>query len=148
MNQFHPNLIPVNCANQDDIRKLAQQMRALCLKDPDQIDAYQESKTEEQAQWRAAMNQQDIVSNGHLRFLNYMPDGRLTNVVFTLMERSDKVKQWNLSISHANPSGPQRVADDLATMIAQAYLDDGYEEVEAKAIWKTIRHFVKEDNTI
>jgi hypothetical protein len=60
------------------------------------------------------------------------------------MERSDGLKQWNLSMSHGSPSGPQRVADDLATMIAEAFLDEGYEEVETKAYWKTIRHFVKD----
>ena len=51
--QCHPNLIPVNCANQEDMKKLAQQMRALCLQDPDKIEGYEGSETETKAQWRA-----------------------------------------------------------------------------------------------
>jgi hypothetical protein len=119
-------------------------MRAVCLKDPDKIEGYEGSPTEEQAVERAKAVEVDIVSSGHLRFINYTPDYRLTNVVYTLMETSDGKRQWNLSMSHANPQGPQRVADDLATMIAGAFLDEGYEEVEPKAFWKAIRHFTKE----
>jgi hypothetical protein len=140
----HPNLIAVPCANKDDMRKLAQEMRAVCLQDVDQIEGYEGSPTEGEAKIRAAQMQDDLISSGQLRFINYTPDYRLTNVCFTLMERSDGLKQWNLSMSHGSPSGPQRVADDLATMIAEAFLDEGYEEVETKAYWKTIRHFVKD----
>lgn len=141
---FHPNLIPVNCDNQDDMRKLAAEMRAICLEDPDKIEGYEGSATEEEAKVRAEAIKEDIIESGHLRFINYTVDYRLTNVVFTLMECSDGKKLWNLSMSHANPQGPQRVADDLAFMIAGAFLEDGYEEVEPKAYWKAIRHFVKE----
>lgn len=130
------------------MRKLAAEMRAICLKDPDKIEGYEGSATEPQAKERAEAIKENIIESGHLRFINYVPnnpwDGRLTNVVYTLMERSDGVQQWNLSMSHANPSGPQRVADDLAMMIVGAFLEEGWEEVEPKAYWKTIRHFVKE----
>jgi len=138
------NLIPVDCANQDDMRKLADEMRAVCLKDPDKIEGYEGSPTEEEAKVRAEAIKEDIIASGHLRFINYTVDYRLTNVVFTLMERSDGKKFWNLSMSHANPQGPQRVADDLAFMIAGAFMEDGYKEVEPKAYWKAVRHFAKE----
>lgn len=141
---FHPNLIPVHCANQDDMRKLAGEMREICLKDPDKVEGYEGSDTEEKALTRTAVVAPDMIASGHLRFIHYTVDHRLTNVVYTLMERSDGVKQWNLSMSHANLEGPQRVADDLALMIVGAFLEEGYEEVEPKAYWKTIRHFVKE----
>lgn len=139
----HPNLIPVDCANQDDMRKLAAEMRAICLKDPDKIEGYEGSSTEVKAKFNSEMVRDNIIESGHLRFINYTVDYRLTNVVYTLMETSAGMKQWNLSMSHANPQGPQRVADDLAKMIADAFLEDGYEEVEPKAYWKAIRHFVK-----
>lgn len=139
----HPNLIPVPCRNQDDIRRLAAEMRQVCLDDPDKIDGYMGSATVEQAKERAEQVKDNIIESGHLRFIHYVPDSRLTNVVYTLLERPDGVREWNLSMSHANPSGPQRVADDLATMIADAFLEGGYEEVEPKAVWKAIRHFAK-----
>jgi len=140
----HPNLIPVHCWNQDDMRKLAAEMREVCLKDPDKIEEYQASPSEITAKFKSEMVKDDMISSGHLRFIHYTVDGRLTNVVYTLMENSEGKQIWNLSMSHANPKGPQRVADDLATMIAQAFLEDDYEEVEAKAYWKAIRHFAKE----
>ena len=130
------------------MRKLAAEMRAICVENPDKIEGYQGSETETKAQWRAVAVAPSIIESGHLRFINYTVDHRLTNVVYTLMEISTGMKQWNLSMSHANPEGPQRVADDLAYMIAGAFLEEGspegfYEEVEPKAFWKTIRHFVK-----
>ena len=126
------------------MRKLAAEMRQVCLKETDKIEDYEASPTEEQAEEIAEAIREDIINSGHLRFINYTPDFRLVNVVFTLMERSDGRKFWNLSMSHANPQGLQRVADDLAMMIVGAFLEDGYEEVEPKAYWKAIRHFAKE----
>lgn len=138
---FHPNLIAVYCANQDDMRKLAAIMREVCLKDTDKVEEYTASKTEEDAFKRAEPIKEDIVSSGHLRFI-LTPDGKKTNVVFTLQE-TETAWIWNLSVSHATPTGPLRVDDELANMIVGAFLEDNYEEVEPKAAFKAVRHFVK-----
>jgi len=92
---------------------------------------------------RSAALREDIVASGHLRFIHYSPDGRIVNVVYTLLEPPESAKEWNLSMSHATLAGPRRVEDDLAKMICEAFLDDLYQEVDPKAYWKNVRHFVK-----
>lgn len=138
---IHPNLIPVVCDTQDDIRKLAEVMRNICLKDVHVIEDYIASDTETEALNRSKAMEHDILDSGNLRFVE-TPDGKITNVVFTLQETKNN-KIWNMSISHATTSGPLRVDDELATFIVDAFLEKDYEEVEPKAIWKNVRHFVK-----
>lgn len=142
MEGFHPNLIPVNCENEFDILKLAWEMKKVCLPDV-HVGEYVASVTEEEAIEKAKAMRDDIVSSGHLRFISYK-DGRLANVCLTLLESNENKKQWNLSISHATAEGPQRVSDDLALLIAKVFLGD-FEEVEPKAYWTNIRHFIKEE---
>jgi len=139
----HPNMIPVSCSNIDEMRLLAQQMRALCLVDPDKVEGYTASTTKEECDKRSLDVQADIIASGHLRFIHYPPDGRIVNVVYTLLEPESGEKEWNLSMSHATLAGPRRVEDDLAKMICEAFLDDFYQEVDPKAYWKNVRHFVK-----
>jgi len=138
----HPNMIPVSCANANEMRMLAQQMRALCLLDPDKVEGYTASTTKAEADNRSAAFQEDVVASGHLRFIHYSPDGRIVNVVYTLLELESGEKEWNLSISHATLAGPKRVENDLADMICEAFLGDSYQEVSPKAYWQNVRHFV------
>lgn len=139
----HPNLIPVDCSNVDEMRLLAQQMRALCLVDTDKIEGYVASTTKKECERRSYDVKEDIIASGHLRFIHFEPDGRLVNVVCTLLEPESGEKQWNLSMSHSTLVGPRRVEDDLALMVCEAFLGDNYEEVDPKAYWKNVRHFVK-----
>lgn len=137
----HPNLIPVKCSTVDEMRVLSQQMRELCLVDIDHVDEYVASPTQEAALQRAKVVNDDIIASGHLRFIHYQPDGRLVNVVYTLLDPENGKKEWNLSMSHATLAGPKRVDDDLATMICEAFLGNDYQEVDPKAFWKNVRHF-------
>ena len=147
--QFHPNLMPVACRNIYDMKLLAVEMKKAALADvdlfPEGVD-YTGSETVPQAIERAKEVVPDMIPSGKLRFIHYVPDRRLANVVLTAMERNG-TRMWNLSMSHANPSGPQRVANDLSEMIVEAFLGNTAQEVEPKAVWKTVRHFVMEEKT-
>lgn len=144
MPKFHLNLIPVVCRTKDDVSHLANEMRDVSLRSPDKIEGYEASDSEPEAVRKAEQIQDEVIDSGKLRFIEWI-DGRVVNVVFTLLDINDQ-RQWNLSISHstATENGPQRVADDLAQIIADSFLENSYEEVEPKAIWKNIRHFTKD----
>lgn len=150
---YHPNLIAVPCKDQDDIRQLATEMRLNAIADPDQFEqseSYKGSKTEQEAWKKGNIAGVDLIESGHLRFIYFIPDGKMVNIVFSLMEQEGGVKEWHLSISHGAeaPETPQRVNDDLCKLIIDAFLEKDYQEVEPKAFWKTIRHFVKTANEI
>lgn len=141
---FHPNLIPVRCRNQDDMRVLAEVMRKAASKDYDPAGVeYAASDDIEEASEKAEVVVPDLLSDGKLRFIKY-EDNLPVNVVLTLLEEAPgSGYEWNLSMSHGTVNGPERVADDLAKMIVEAFLDSDYQEVEPKAIWKNVRHFIK-----
>lgn len=144
---MNPNLNPVLCYNLYDIQVLAQEMRDLCLSEPPDTEEYRASKTIEEAEATAKSAQQSIIDSGHLRFIYYVPDDLMVNVVFTLLETPDR-SEWDLSLSVSARNRlflkePERVEDNLAKLICDAFLDDSYEEVEPKAIFKYVRHFVK-----
>jgi hypothetical protein len=144
----HPNLIPVLCENFEDISKLAQEMRLAASADPDIDVEYQKSETFEIAESRAKAKSDEGISvadrmlnRGILRFISYQR--RLpVNVVFTL-RKDENINEWNLSISHATVEGPVRVNDELASMIVEAFLEKDFQEVPPKAVWDTVRHFIK-----
>lgn len=141
---FHPNLIAVRCRNQDDMRVLAGIMREAAIKDCAPAGSeYAASDTLDEAEEKAEVVVPDMLELGLLRFIQYEKNLPV-NVVFTLREDAPgSGREWNLSISHGTRNGPERVADDLAKMIVEAFLEDDYQEVEPKAIWKTVRHFIK-----
>lgn len=143
MSKFHTNLIPVNCSSVEDMSVLAEHMRNICIKNPDKIKGYVGSNTKEEAEERSSVVRESVISSGHLRFIRYTPDDRIVNVVLTLLDDDNK-KEWNLSMSHGSSSGPKRVADDLSKLICKAFLGNSYKEVDPKAFYKEIRHFVKE----
>jgi hypothetical protein len=138
--------VPVACSNIEDMRKLAREMRLISLVDPDD-EPYCASSSEKEANERAANFAKSVIDSGHLRFILFSPDNRLVNVVYTLLEL-DNTKEWNLSISHATVNGPNRVNDDLALMICEAFLGNSYQEIEPKAIWKNVRHFINSEEEV
>lgn len=142
--EFHPNLIPVRCRDQADMRALAEIMRKAASKDYDPAGVkYAASDNIEEACEKAEVVVPDLLSDGKLRFIKYR-DNLPVNVVLTLLEEGPGGGyEWNLSISHGTVNGPERVEDSLAKMIVEAFLDADYQEVEPKSIWKTVRHFVK-----
>jgi hypothetical protein len=143
---INSNLIPVACSNVEDMRKLAKQMRLISLDDPDD-KPYRASASEKEANENAVSIEKSIVESGHLRFILFPPDNRLVNVVYTLLELNN-TKEWNLSLSHATVDGPNRVDDDLALMICEAFLSNSYQEIEPKAIWKNVRHFINSEEEV
>lgn len=143
-NKIHKNAIPITCKSIDDIKALAQEMRAICLKDTDKIDEYLASETIEEVQELAESNREDIFESGHLRYL--LLNGKIITVVFTLLETPQKL-EWNLSLSNLNKTGPLRLDDEEALLVVNCFLGSKYEEVEPKSIWKTVRHFTQIVNT-
>lgn len=146
-------ITPVDCLTHLDIRRLAKEMQTVCLNDVDHIENYEASKTELGARFKAEMMQEDMLESGHLRLIRYAIDGRLVTVMFTMLEKQDKTREWHLSLSHPpKPFGgtsPERVDDDLANLIADCFLGEyketgEYQEVAPKAVWKTVRHFIRE----
>lgn len=124
--KYHPNLRPVLCDNLDDIRKLAEEMRAGASLATD-VDFGNDKEIADR-----------MLNAGILRFIVY--NGQLpVNVCFTLSENNE----WNLSISHATPSGPVLVDDELSLAIVESFLGEGFQEVPSKIVGK-IRHFKKE----
>ena len=85
---------------------------------------------------------EQLLEKGHLRFISFK-DSNPVNLILTLTEAKNGQQCWHFSISHGTENGPQRVDDELAGIISHAFLEDGYAEVEAKAVWKTIRHYEK-----
>ena len=138
----HKNKICVECTDLGDIEELAGEMRAAALADIDYIDAYQASDSVQEALGKAKSVGERLSEMGHLRFISYR-GGPPTNIVLTLMENKDEERYWHLSMSHGTVNGPQRVDDELADMIVYAFLEDGWIEVEPKAVFKTVRHFEK-----
>ena len=161
---FHPNMIPVSCENEEQLQVLVTQMKLASLKSIDRIDSYKASSTEEEAYRKANSPASVKVSNessenefkikvktpleemldiGILRFIFWKDCDKPINIVFTLREDEDLKQEWNLSISHGTTRGPQRVDDEIALVVANAFLDEGWQEVEPKAFWNTVRHFIK-----
>jgi len=140
---MHINLIPVQCKNQDDMRSLAESMREKAVNNCTRVE-YAASASEEEAYEKSEIVVPDIIKLGLLRFIKY-EQHLAVNVAFTLRETDDGGHEWNLSISHGTTSGPKRVPDDLAKMIVDAFLEEGYTEVTPKAIWSTVRHFIKDE---
>jgi hypothetical protein len=56
---MHPNLIPVYCNSQEDIKNLAATMRAAALRDVHEIEGYKGHATEEGAIFAASISDQD-----------------------------------------------------------------------------------------
>jgi hypothetical protein len=125
---LYPNLSPVRCDNFDDVYNLGLVMKEAATADPHEN-----------------VNNPDFLDNlvksGTLRFLVYK-DNPIVNICLTLRTEKD-LKEWNLSISRVTLKGLLRVEDNLVNLIAGTFLGKGYQEVEPKAIWKTIRHFIK-----
>lgn len=138
--------VPVACSDIEDMRWLAKQMRLVGLADPDD-EPYRASSSEKETNERAVAVKKNIIDSGRLRFILFSPDHRLVNVVYTLLELNN-TKEWNLSLSHATVNGPNRVDDDLALMISEAFLGNSYQEIEPKAIWKNVRHFINSEEEV
>lgn len=161
--EFHPNGFAVECQTEEDVKSLAEQMKAAAVKDIDKC-VYAASSTEKEARRIATQPVEVDVSNGidHevkvkvktlpeemiekgiLRFIFWKDCDKPINLVFTLREDEDLKQEWNLSMSHGTHQGPQRVDDDIANIIANAFLDSGWQEVEPKAFWNNVRHFIKD----
>lgn len=137
MEPFHPNLIPVPCRNKEDISRLAAEMKQVCEADPDKEEV-EYSKTETEAKVRSEMVKEDVISSGHLRFIHYR--GHTVNVVLTLDEYTEP-HRWNFSMSIATHQGPKRVPEEIADDIVDAFLGEGYQEIEAQGYWKAVRQF-------
>jgi hypothetical protein len=129
----------VDCTDREQMYVLAAEMRKSAEKNVDEVE-YEGSTTEQEAMSKAAMSGEQLLRSGKLRLM--VVDGRPITVVCTLQKDQKKNLIWNLSVSHPEMP-PGRVEDDLAFEIAKVFLGDGYSEEEAKAFWKTIRHFVK-----
>ena len=138
--RFHPNMMPVICKSSGDVAELAREMRIAAMTTPDDVQ-YAPSESVEEAEKKAPSVAEMMLSRGILRFLSY--NGRMpTNICFTLREEED-FSEWNLSISHATLEGPVRVNDELAAIIVGEFLGEGFQEVPPKAVWDTVRHFIK-----
>ena len=134
-------MIPVICKSPEDIAELAKEMRIAATATPDDVQ-YTPSGSVEEAEKKAPSVAEMMLSRGILRFLSY--NGRMpTNICFTLREEEEDFSEWNLSISHATLEGPVRVDDELASIIVGEFLGEGYQEVPPKAVWDTVRHFIK-----
>lgn len=140
----HPNLSPVRCKSVDDIRALAAVMKVAASKDPDHVPEYEGSKTEFEAHMRGEDVGMMMVERGLNRFMLY--EGYPIVLCLTLQVDGGK-KYWNFSTSIVRQSQhdkPGRVPDEIIAVVVPAFIGEGYEEVEPKAVWKTVRHFVKE----
>ena len=137
---FHKNLIPVFVGTPATMEALVQEMKAVCERDPQTIPHPEASPDEETALARS--KDPDLVTSGHLRFIELSPGGRPINVVLTL-DTYSSLPIWNLSISIATGKKPIRVRDDIAFRIALAFLGEGYKEIEPIGYWKTVRQFIK-----
>ena len=139
---------PVHCVNKDDLDRLAATMRQAAINDPDKIDEYKASGTEAEANSNAAEIGPDIIESGLCRLLVLYPKGvhssiRVPVVVTFTLKDDGKQQEWNLSMSIPGAHGPGRVPDEIAIIIVLAFMQGEAEEVESKAYWKTVRHFVK-----
>lgn len=138
----HPNMRPVLCTSIEDVRKLAEEMRTAASLEPDENVEYVKSETVEEAENKAPSIIDQMLNLGILRFISY--NGRLpVNICFTLRKDDTLYGEWNLSISHATVEGPVRVNDELASIIVKAFLEEDFQEVRPKAVWDTVRHFIK-----
>lgn len=138
---FHPNLIPVIFNVPEDLANLVKEMRLAATATPDVDIKYAPSGNVEEAEKKAPSVAEALLSRGILRFASYK--GRMpVNICFTLRKEED-FSEWNLSISHATLEGPVRVNDELAIIIVNEFLGEGYQEVPPKAVWDTVRHFIK-----
>lgn len=138
--QFHPNFICIMCFKPEEIRSIAEIMKADAERDPDKIEGYGSAGSEEAAREVAKEIGERMVESGKLRFIWY--EGLKMNLVCTLREDKGK-KEWNLSMS-VQGMPPGRVPDPIAKIIADAFFEKDYKEIETQAVWKTIRHFVKD----
>lgn len=155
----HPNLRPVFCRTQDDMRKLGEELRKAASGDITQFKAgedYKASEGEVAAQFNCEMAaqdgmQEDMTTSGTRRFMAHA--GRIVCCVISLDKYDDlpDKKVWNLSISmqpeDEEAAAPDRVPDDVADMLVGSVLGEEYKEVAPKAAFKGVRHFVKEENT-
>jgi hypothetical protein len=131
--------------------KLADKMRQIAETIPT-VDYPAYATTREEAEENVRQYEKlNAIAEGLTRVVAY-PDKnveskyRIATVVLTLDEHVTP-NRWNFSTSDpvnaTKENGPNRVADDLAFLLAEAFLGTGYEEIPPEGYWKNVRQFTK-----
>lgn len=134
---------PVPCQTEADISVVLEEMKTAANSDPDIISGYEGHDTASAAVFNAEMARDKQLESGQTRAIFW--DGKLITLVLTVLIAGDATPEWNFSMSmRSGPEvkQPERVPDEIASMIVKLALGEGYEEVEAMAFFKTIRHFI------
>lgn len=142
----HPNLILVECSDIGDIEELAKVMRIAAAK-AGGISVTEEEAKEYKLDAPAYLMAKskgistNLLEDGLLRFMSFK-GSRPINVVLTL-EENEKSKWWQLSMSHATLKGPDRVSDEIANVIVEAFFEYEFKERPPGLVFKAVRYFQK-----
>lgn len=132
------------CETPEEMRAVAEDMKNSALQRETHKCEYAGSSTEFEAHMKAEDMRKKMLEENGLRFIFF--GGKVMNCVLTLQEMEGK-RTWNFSTSTPMKpplNQPGRVPDEIVNVLVPAFLGEKYEEVEPKAVWNTVRHFVAE----